>query len=89
MQAAEAHSSGTADLCGASDEQRLEEIRQFLCRKYGADEAQVEIQRDPGLFGGFILHVGSDEYGWSLKKGVSENARTIDLEVKRKRIQFR
>ncbi len=49
------------------DEQRLEEIRQFLCRKYGADEAQVEIQRDPGLFGGFILHVGSDEYDWSLK----------------------
>ena len=49
------------------DELRLEEIRQFLCRKYKADEAQVEIRKDPGLFGGFVLHVGSDEYDWSLK----------------------
>ena len=49
------------------EEQRMEEIRKFLCRKYGADEAQVEIRKDPELFGGFILRAGSDEYDWSLR----------------------
>ena len=39
----------------------------FLCRKYGAEKAHIEISRDEALLGGFVLRVGSDEYDWSVK----------------------
>lgn len=39
----------------------------FLCRKYGAREAQISVCTDETLLGGFVLRVGSDEYDWSLK----------------------
>lgn len=49
-----------------SDEQ-LKNMEAFLCKKYEANEARIEIQTDCGLLGGFILRTGSDEYDWSLK----------------------
>ena len=38
----------------------------FLCGKYGAKKANIEVSQDPALLGGFILRVGSDEYDWSM-----------------------
>ena len=39
----------------------------FLCGRYGADRALIEIRHDASLLGGFILRVGNDEYDWSMK----------------------
>ena len=39
----------------------------FLCRKYGAEKADITVAGMTTLFGGFILRVGSDEYDWSMK----------------------
>ena len=39
----------------------------FLCRKYGAKRAYIEMKKDDSLIGGFILRVGNDEYDRSTK----------------------
>ena len=49
-----------------SDEQ-LKNMEAFLCKKYEANRAEIEVQTDSALLGGFILRMGSDEYDWSLK----------------------
>ena len=48
-------------------EEQLESMEAFLCRKYEASRARIEIQTDRTLLGGFVLRTGSDEYDWSLK----------------------
>lgn len=47
-------------------EPQLAEMKTFLCRKYGAEQAKIEIRTDVKLLGGFVLQAGSDEYDWSL-----------------------
>ncbi len=49
-----------------SDEQ-LKNMEAFLCKKYEASKARIEIQTDSTLLSGFVLRTGSDEYDWSLK----------------------
>lgn len=49
------------------EKEQLEGIQAFLCRKYGARQAKIEIRRDPDILGGFILRSGNDEYDWSVK----------------------
>lgn len=48
-------------------EEQKKGMEAFLCRKYGAEKAHIEISRDETLLGGFVLRVGSDEYDWSVK----------------------
>lgn len=48
-------------------EEQKEGIEAFICRKYKAEEAKVQVCRDDSLVGGFLLRVGSDEYDWSMK----------------------
>ena len=36
----------------------LKNMEAFLCKKYGAKEAEIEVQTDSALLGGFILRVG-------------------------------
>ena len=48
-------------------EEQKKGMEAFLCRKYGAEKAHIEISRDEALLGGFVLRVGSDEYDWSVK----------------------
>ena len=49
------------------DAEQKKGMEDFLCRKYGADQALIEIRQDASLLGGFILRAGSDEYDWSMK----------------------
>lgn len=49
------------------EEEQRKGLEAFLCRKYGAENAHIEICEDPELLGGFILRIGSDEYDWSMK----------------------
>lgn len=48
-------------------EEQLKNMEAFLCKKYEANRAEIEVQTDSALLGGFILRMGSDEYDWSLK----------------------
>lgn len=48
-------------------EVQLKEMKAFLCKKYDAVRADIEIRTDQTLLGGFVLHAGSDEYDWSLR----------------------
>lgn len=59
---------------GAEQKKGMEE---FLCRKYKAKTAQIEVRKDDTLMGGFILHVGSDEYDRSVKGGMDRLAQKI------------
>lgn len=51
----------------APDEKQRNGMEAFLCGRYGADQALIEIRHDASLLGGFILRVGNDEYDWSMK----------------------
>ena len=46
---------------------QLEQIRDFLRKKYNDQELPLELIEDPTLLGGFSIIVGSDEYDWSMK----------------------
>ena len=48
-------------------EEQKKGMEAFLCKKYGANRAKIEVRQDKALLGGFILRVGSDEYDWSMK----------------------
>lgn len=48
-------------------EEQKKGMEAFLCKKYGAKSAKIEVRQDKALLGGFILRVGSDEYDWSMK----------------------
>ena len=48
-------------------EEEKKGMEAFLCKKYGAKSAKIEVRQDKALLGGFILQVGSDEYDWSMK----------------------
>ena len=48
-------------------EEQKKGMEAFLCGKYGAKKANIEVSQDAALLGGFILRVGSDEYDWSMR----------------------
>ena len=48
-------------------EVQLNKMKAFLCKKYDAVKADIEIIQDKGLLGGFVLRVGCDEFDWSLQ----------------------
>ena len=73
--------------------EQLEQIRDFLRKKYNDQELPLELIEDPTLLGGFSITVGSDEYDWSMKgrltqmknrllhtpQMLSDSAEVIDL----------
>lgn len=46
---------------------QLEGIREFLCREFQVQKAEIELREDKSLIGGFILQAGGQEYDWSLR----------------------
>lgn len=48
-------------------ENQMENIRQFLRKKYHCREVKLHLLECPDLIGGFLLKVGNREYDWSLK----------------------
>ena len=67
----------------APSEKQLADIKNFLKKKTGASNIELNVREDKSLGGGFILKCGSREYDWStagrikqfedqIKKGVRE-----------------
>ncbi|GAB5082440.1 hypothetical protein Osc1_16130 [Hominimerdicola sp. 21CYCFAH17_S] len=50
----------------APDKETEKKFREMLCRKYGADGAELEICTDSSLIGGYRLCVGDTEYDKSV-----------------------
>lgn len=46
--------------------EQLEKIEAFICREFGTDRVQWNMERKPELIGGFILHTGGKEYDYSM-----------------------
>ena len=48
---------------------QADRFKDFIASEYkvNKDDVDLELIRDTEILGGFILHVGEDEYDWSLK----------------------
>ena len=47
----------------APNEEQLAGIRKFLNKEFGSEDMELEMKEDPSLKSGFILRVGTKEYG--------------------------
>ena len=65
----------------APGEEQKKGIEAFLCRKYGAEKAELSVCRDDSLIGGFLLRVGSDEYDWSIKGRMDRLAQELGCAI--------
>ena len=48
-------------------QRQIDDMKQFLCTRYGKKQAELELIEDPSLLGGFILQADDHEYDWSLR----------------------
>lgn len=48
------------------EEEKIQRIRDLLCKKYKKKDVRLHMVRDPGLIGGFIIRVGDVETDFSL-----------------------
>ncbi|MCD7722847.1 MAG: F0F1 ATP synthase subunit alpha [Clostridiales bacterium] len=62
--------------------EQLKKIKQFVCTKTGADEADVSVIKDESLIGGFIIKIGNTVYDRSLKSKISEIKTTVTEHAK-------
>ena len=58
-------------------ENQLEKIRDFLKEKYQANSIEVTLKEDKNLLGGFVIHIGSDEYDWSMRGRLEQIGRKM------------
>ena len=79
MASALAAGAGAAVLLAkkAKEEEQKKGMEKFLCEKYNARKAHIEVRQDASVLGGFILRVGSDEYDWSVKGRLDRLAQSL------------
>ena len=58
------------------DEKRLKGIEEFIKKKYGVSDVEIQMKEDRSLKGGFILRVENEEYDWS-HRGRLRQLRTL------------
>lgn len=63
------------------DEEQLEKIKKFICKKQGTGSADIEIKTDPDILGGFIIQCGDTVYDRSLKGRIEKLRRNLVGEV--------
>ncbi len=66
------------------NEEQLEKIKKFVCDKTGANTANIEIEKDNSLIGGFVIKIDNMIYDKSIKskldkikESVLENAKKV------------
>ena len=58
-------------------EEQKKGMESFLCRKYGAKRAYIEMKKDDSLIGGFILQVDGKEYDYSVQGRLNRLERKL------------
>ena len=59
-----------------TEEQRAR-MREILLKKYGADDLEFVIRKDPSVVDGFNIFVGDDNYDWSTLGRVRQFRKTV------------
>lgn len=59
------------------DENQINKFKEFIKKKYRADEVTFTTKEDKDLIGGFILRVGMKEYDWSIKKRLDDLSKQL------------
>ena len=57
--------------------EQLERIREFMSERYGADNTEFVIKRDPSVIAGFKIFVGDDNYDWSVLGRIRQLRRSF------------
>lgn len=65
-----------------SDEQ-LDGLKAFVCKETGADDAKIELVKDPSIIGGFIIQVGNKQYDRSLKSKLSSIKEEVTKQARK------
>ena len=58
-------------------EAQRERMRGFMLRRYGADEVEFVIRKDPSVVDGFNIFVGDDNYDWSTLGRIRQLRKSI------------
>ena len=56
---------------------QLTAMKKMICAKTGEPEVQLELHQNPELLGGFILHIGDDEYDRSVRSAVRNMRKSL------------
>ena len=56
---------------------QLSAMKKMICAKTGAAEVQLELKQTPSLLGGFVLHIGDDEYDRSMRSAVRNMRKSL------------
>ena len=57
--------------------EQLERIREFMSERYGTDNTEFIIKRDPSVVAGFKIFVGDDNYDWSVLGRIRQLRRSF------------
>ena len=62
---------------------QLKGFEEFVCKKTGAEKAELEIVFDNSIIGGFIIQIGNVQYDRSLKTKLSEISDSVAQNTKK------
>ena len=58
-------------------EAQLAAMKKMICAKTGEPEVQLELKQNPALLGGFVLHIGDDEYDRSMRASIRNMRKSL------------
>lgn len=62
---------------GEPEKEQMEQIREFLQKKYEGSQFVFEIRIDPEILGGTVITAGYEEYDWSLEGRIRQLTRVL------------
>ena len=62
--------------------EQLKGLKEFVCKKTGAQSCELEVVIDKEIIGGFIIQIGNEQYDRSLKRKLSEIKESVSLDTK-------
>ena len=63
------------------NEEQIRGLKDFVCKKTGADECELEIVFDESIIGGFIIEIGGEQYDRSFKSKLGEIKSRVSLDA--------
>lgn len=66
-----------AGICNTADRGAARSDEKDDLRKTGEPEVQLELKQNPALLGGFVLHIGDDEYDQSMRASIRNMRKSL------------